>query len=247
MWHIRLYRWKGAGKHMGKSGRNIMDFKTGFNVRANLYIIRYLYYHMNKANKFMMEGKGKRRKSVGIEKYVPISRTRFKRIFDDENFEISSEDKKTISECFNINEEYFKKDGELIPIHELTQEDWKCFFSMQYNDGKIKLTKTRTEIEAGTEKVEGSLKKLTKKNHVANNYSTKTAVYRIHYFFENGAVFKEESALNLFLESLELLKISDWEELEKNPESMRKYVGLLEKHYEYASACVKCWDMRKMG
>ncbi len=115
------------------------------------------------------------------------------------------------------------------------------------NDGRIKLTKSRPEIKAGTKKVEESLKKLIQKNHVADNYSTKTAVYRIYYFFENGVVFKEVSTLNRFLESLELLKISDWEELEKNPESMRKYVDLLGKHYGYASAYVKCWEMRKMG
>ncbi len=119
---------------MGESRRNILDFETGFNVRANLYIIRYLYYHMKKADIFMMEGEGKRRKSVALKEYVPISRTRFRRIFDGENFEIASEDKRKISECFNISTEYFRKEGELIQIHGLTQEDWKCFFFQQYND-----------------------------------------------------------------------------------------------------------------
>lgn len=48
---------------MGESERrNILGKEDGFNTRVNLFIIRHMYYHMKKAEQFMVEGEGKRKK-----------------------------------------------------------------------------------------------------------------------------------------------------------------------------------------
>lgn len=226
---------------------DILSREDGFNTRVNLFIIRYLYYHMKKASSFMKAGKGKRQMSVDIKEYVGIPRQRFDRIFKGDNFQITEENAKDISGLFNISADYFKKSGLLIEIYGIDRNDWKCYFSQQYK-GSVESApytpKVRTDRAVEVDK---KLCELIKGNYIAKHYDTKTTLYRIHYYFENGVAFKEVSPFNKFLENLQLIKISDWKELEYNPAEMAKYLPLLKKHYEYINAYLKCKELEQLN
>lgn len=231
---------------MGASKRTILDIANGFNTRVNLYIIRKLYYRMDKADRFMTSGIGKRKASVDIKEEILITRQRLDRIFCGYNFEMSSSESKTIAGLFNISTDYFKENGNLVSIHGITKEDWECFFSRQYGAESVtNIGKTKSEIDAGMKKVYGALEEVLKKDRIEQLYDTNTALYRIRYYFKHGVAYREVGAFSKFLESLELIKISDWKELEKDPADMRKYLPLLKKHYEYASAYLKCRELEK--
>ena len=238
---------------------NILSMENGFNTRVNLFIIRYLYYHMKKHSKFLKKGKGTRQASVDLNVYVGISRPRFTRIFSGENFEMAETQSRDISKLFNISADYFKKNGKLIEIHGIDRDDWKCYFNSEFRGSVImdeldEQTTPKEEIEkwkkekmARALKVDEKLQELVETNFVANHYDAKTALYRIHYFFKNGVAFTEVSTLNKFLKYLQLLKISDWKALKSNPEEMKKYLDMLEKHYEYINAYLKFIELEKMN
>lgn len=231
---------------MGESKRNILNKEDGFNVRVNLYIIRYLYYRMSKADKFMKPGTGKRKASIDIKEEILISRQRFDRIFNGENFEITALEAETITRLFNIDKEYFKKNGEIISIHNITRNDWECFFAQQYGEDTVKKTGTGDNV-TGMNKVQNALVNITEKDYIEYHYDTKMALYRIRYYFKYGVTYKEVSAFSKFLENLQLIKISDWKELEYNPAEMAKYLPLLKKHYEYVNAYLKCRELEKIN
>lgn len=94
-------------------------------------------------------------------------------------------------------------------------------------------------------KADAALKNLVQKDYIANHYDADTAIYHIHYYFEKHATFIAVSNLSIFLNSLERLKISDWKVLNDNPAAMKKYLGLLEKHYEYVNAYMKCREFEE--
>lgn len=224
---------------------DILSMEDGFNTRVNLFIIRYLYYHMKKHSCFMEEGKGKRQKSKDLKKRVGITRQRFSRIFNGYNFELSGKEAENIAGLFNISTDYFRKNGKLVEVHGIDRNDWKCYFNRQYNGSVKDVPYTPKERMGRADEVDARLQELVKKNFVANHYDTRMALYRIFYFFENGVAFREVSTLNKFLENLQLLKISDWKELKNNPADMKRYFHLLEKHYEYVNAYLKCRELEK--
>lgn len=61
---------------MGESERrNILGKEDGFNTRVNLFIIRHMYYHMKKAEQFMVEGEGKRKNRLTSKHTYPSRHT----------------------------------------------------------------------------------------------------------------------------------------------------------------------------
>ncbi len=230
-----------------KCNRNILDKETGFNVRTNLYIIRYLYYHMKKAGMFMESGSYKRMKTVDLQDFIQISKPRLYRIFNGDRFELTARESANMIEIFNIRAEYFKKNGELIEISGITENDWYCFFGQTYGEKSVKkLGVLPDEMAEKAEKVQKALNELPKKDYIKNHYDTSHPLFRIHYYFEQGTTFKEFNRLQEFLESLKALKISDWKELADKPEDMKKYLQLLKKHYEYVDAYIKYREFEKI-
>jgi len=241
---------KGARGEMGedKSKSNILNKKNGFHTRVNLYIIRYLYYHMKKADMFTVQGSGKRKTSVDLYNYIRISRQRFDRIFKGENFQMTKKESKDIAELFHISADYFKKESELVLVHGITKEDWECYFHEKYGENSVeKIQKPPREIKNRAEKVKNAFLEIIKNDYIAKHYDTKTALYHIHYYFKNGVAYKEVSTLSKFLEALELLKISDWKELSDHPTEMKKYLPLLKNHYEYVSSYIKCRELENIN
>ena len=96
----------------------IYNPKNAFNVIVNLYIIYKLYKVM---------GKLKTDAFMGADFYkgvIGISRIRFGRIRNGENFIISKQERKNLSDMFNIEETYFYADGNMITVHQLDEIDW---------------------------------------------------------------------------------------------------------------------------
>ena len=87
---------------MGESKRYIMNKKNGFNVMVNMYIIRYLYSHVEKSGRFM-DGEDKRKKSIDFyKKVINISRQRMGRMLQGINFEMSADERKELCRIFYI-------------------------------------------------------------------------------------------------------------------------------------------------
>lgn len=221
---------------MSESKSNILDAKTGFNTRVNLYIIRYIYYHMKKDDQFMEEGKGIRKKSIPLESLIFFSRQRFARIFAGENYQVTKEESQILANMFNIDTDYFKKDAELIEVHGLGVNDWKTFF--RYLNTSQKIEKWDKAME--------ELKRLVIEDYIFSHYDTSAPLYRIYYYFKKGVTFKEVTPFHKFLENLELIKISDWKELDNSSDDMTHYLDLLKKHYEYVHSRMRCKELEQM-
>lgn len=222
---------------MAESKRNILDLNTGFNVMINLYVIRYLYSHMdNKAKRFMDEG-GQRKKSNDFYLEIGISRQRFQRILGGQRFEMSFKDRKYLSGKFNIGDEYFNGNGKAVELNLVSGTDWKAFFNHKYpGDGNAKKYGTwepEKVLQERVGRVEKALSGLLGKNVVENTYGTDTAIYRIHYYWKNGTACIVDSNLTVFTRALERLQIEDWAEIENDIKKMEKYRRKLAEHAEY--------------
>ena len=217
---------------MADAQRYILNKNNGFNVMVNLYIIRFLYSHMEKADCFEVKG-SMRKKSIDFYKsVVEISRQRMARMLCGGNFEMTSEDRKRLSNMFGISEKYFIKDGDCIQLGRLEENDWKCYFNERYCTGYNIPDFDRIK-KRHISNVENILKELCKKGALERDYDTGTPIYHIFYYFKKGTTYIEESKLRKFLKALSQLSLSDWEEIEDDIDSLEHYQNILEKHNRY--------------
>ena len=116
--------------------KSVLTRYSGIAIIGNLYLIRYLYFHIKKSGEFLIKGKGARYKSKQFYgKIIPLSRARFLRMLNGENFRMSSEDVGKICDDFKLDEKYFRQTApELmeIPEHRLEELDWKAFLLIEY-------------------------------------------------------------------------------------------------------------------
>lgn len=218
---------------MAESKRYILDRANGINVMANLYIIRYLYHHIDKAECFLADDR-RRRKSIDFYgEILHMSRQRVQRVFRGDSFELSARHRNQLSNMFGIDEEYFLKNGKTMSIHLLDSLKWKLFFENRHNG-------TSTNVD---KEIEKALKKLCEKDNIAQEYDTSTPIYRVYYYFKHGVRFQEESKIERFKKELLNLKLPDWEELENDIEQLEKCRDMLKKHYDYVKTVV---DYKRM-
>lgn len=222
---------------MAESKSNILNKKNGFNVMVNMYIIRYMYSHLDKATAFKHK-EAKRKKSISFNKEVMrISGPRMNNILHGVNFEMSANEVERFNSMFNISKEHFLKNGIVIEVYSLTVDDWKCYFNeFYYTDFEINIPKQAKKERI--KKVEKKLKELVSKDTINHEYETDTAVYRIYYYFKNGVAYQEETRLTKFCKSLSQLKVSDWEEMEEDMELLEKYQGILSQHLHYINVTI---------
>ena len=226
---------------MGESKRNILDYQTGFAVRINFYIIRYLYKHLKLHDSFYDK---KTKRAIGFnENIIEMNRQRFSRMLRGINFDLPFEEAESVIKKFNIPKEYFQKNAKIIEIYSLDTDDWKCYFREELQCIDIEVHYSKFERQRRSDKVKEQLKLLSDKDHIVKNYNTDTCIYRICYYFQQGITFYEKSRLTNFIEALEKLKISDWKELDKDPERFQYCCNLLKKHYEYTWALAKCKEL----
>lgn len=225
----------------GKS--NILDMKNGFNTRVNLFIIKYLYYNMKKADEFMYSNGGRRKASVNLNETLEMSLNRLNNIFNGLNYSMDKGLSEHIAGLFNISTDYFKKDSELIQIQGLTKDDWVCYF---YNRKQTSVAKGQiSDLKERVEKVNECLKNIKKDGYIAQNYATSSPLYRIYYFFSTGKQYKEVTRLDKFLDAIKILKIDDWGEIKSDMQKMKKYQDLMKKHYEYVCAYIQCRELEE--
>lgn len=221
----------------------ILDRTTGFNTRVNLFIIYRMYYDTKKASSLMAPGKGRRGISKDLGAEIKISRQRLFKIFRGSKYSMDGTTVDRVARLFNISTDYFGKDSELIKIHGLTEDDWKCFFQQRNPSSVDHVTKFQKELENGEKKVKERLTEITDFKYVANYYATESPVYRISYYLYNGTAYQGASRMDKFLQALEDLDITDWKVLIDDKKKLIKYMELMKRHYEYANAYFKCQEL----
>lgn len=218
--------------------RNLLDWENGFNIAVNAYIIRYMYSHMeDKAKVFMVEG-SERRKSVDIYRVVGLNRQKISRMGKGQRFEMSQRDRETIVGKLGIEDEYFRAEGKYIELRAVNENDWKCYFESIYDVEArrgLRARGTEKEREESVKKVREALEEASREDIVHKEYGTNTAVYRIYYYFKNGAMYRQETRLTTFLKSLYNLQMTDWDAIEHDLNKMEKYSKKLGEHYKYLS------------
>lgn len=246
-------------KKKKKRNRSIYDKKDGFYARVNLYIIRHLYYHLKtkKAEQFIYETETTARTaSVDLYEFTGLSRQVFYKAFRGGNFSLPSRVLNTITYYFNLDRKYFQKDGKLIEIKGITEDDWKCFFECKYPgsvpgygfkpkdddeyDGGQRRSQHDEKLWQGYGRVEEQIANITDGEYITENYGTDTAIFRLYYYLTRGEHFQEASRLGQFMDSLSKLRIADWKELEDNLPRMEGCLRLLQKHGSYVEAYIKC-------
>lgn len=216
----------------------IYNPKNAFNVIVNLYIIYKLYKVMGKlkADAFM-----------GADFYkgvLGISRIRFGRIRNGENFIISKQERKNLSDMFNIEETYFYADGNMITVHQLDEIDWKCHFVYNYGyDFEVGLPKKL--IEEKSNNVDRVLNQLVQKKLIESTYDVSEPVFRIYYYFKHNDYYRDETQLTKFTRELSKMKISDWDEILEDANLLNHYGEMLDKHSRYIQAVLTCINCRK--
>lgn len=223
-----------------KSRRHLFHKDNGLPIMVNLYVIKYIYYHIEKANRFMeKQEKGKKPKAYPIyQNELPISRQRFDRINKGITFEISTGEAGEITSRFGIGEEYFRKDSPVMfKIKGISERDWKEFYCARY---KVKY-KGIEEEEACAEKVERALKGL-----ISADWKTQLKpndpLFAICYYFSYGKKKEERNRAEIIIQLLKDMNYRDWEQ---SGGLWKEAHGLLEKHYRYTDSIRVINDLRE--
>ena len=134
---------------MAERKGNMANEKNAFNIMVNLYIRRYLYRYMEKASVFM-DTTGQRKKSIGFDIEVHMSRQRIINILHGRF--MLTEGIKQLSDKFNIEKKYFQANGKCIEIETLHEDNWKSFFNVNYGT-TYKVDEEQGDEEKQSEKV----------------------------------------------------------------------------------------------
>lgn len=211
----------------------------------NLYVIKYIYYHINKADRFMeQKPAGKKAKAYPIyQNEIPISRQRFDRINKGMTFEISSGDANFIIEKFGIDNQYFRKnDPVAFEIEGINLTDWKCFYNDRYNDGYSLPDNIDDDIcEQRAKKVLKTLKALVKSDW-ENNLEKDNPLFAVLFYFHYGKRSDRPSSIKIIKDTLRELDYKEWDH--ENAESLKEIYGLLKKHYNYINSIMMLDKLR---
>lgn len=233
------------GRHI--VSKKSFDFNSGLPIIINLYVIKYIYYHIDKAEQFIeRSGGGKKTKAHLIyQRELPMSRQRFCRIMNGSNFQITKEEAKNIVERYGIEKRYFRRDNpvafEIDGISNI--EEWKCFFCE--NNGipyEFEHYFTEETIKKKAAKVETVLQELFYEDWEIR-FDKHSPLFAICHYFHYGRRANEPSGVTKAKELLEKLNFSDWD---KEPVEMLEVAEeLLEKHYNYVHSLLTIIGLRK--
>lgn len=224
-----------------KSVRNLYDAETGLPIMINLYVIKFIYYHIKKADCFIEERKtGKKPKSYEIYgNYIPMSRQRFDRINKGVAFEVSANEANDLIERYGFDERYFRKDNpEYFEIKGLTLTDWKCFYNHRYSGGYElpPLCQGNEElIKIKADRIEEVLREVIS-DFWKSELKQDTPVFAICYYFATGTRYGEERAVDKFRKIMREVRYSDWNNVELD--LLNADFKLLKKHLNYISSVI---------
>lgn len=225
--------------------RGAFDSQKGYHIRVNLYIIRFIYCHIDSKSKPNKTGTIKKYRAMGTlhsEEYFP-NRQRFDRISKGKNFDFSRVEAARISETFGISKEYFTdKAKEPFYIKEITNLDWACLYKKEYaleNESVKNLTEQ--EIEDRYERVIKALK-----NTVKNwgRLSLGDPIYAIcFYYYYNVLFINKPKQTDTLKGLLEKITYDDWEK--ENINYLEVTYKLMKKHFNYLRYKVELEQLRK--
>lgn len=228
-----------------KSVKHLYNKDTGLPIMINLYVIKYIYYHIEKADLFIEEKKeGKKAKAHPIyQNELPMSRQRFDRINKGMRFEITTKEATSITETFGIDIKYFRRDNPVaFDIEGIDITDWKCFYNVHYNN-EYNLSsnidsdgcKKRAEI------VEDTLKKLVKTDW-DHRLGKDNPLFAVCYYFHYGKRSDRPNSIKILKEALKQLDYKEWDN--ENAESLKEARGLLNKHLGYVNSLITLDKLR---
>jgi len=232
----------------GNSTKRVYDEITGFPLMVNLYVIKYIYYHIEKARCFIDEDNpGRKIKANPIygKPGFPISRQRFDRINKGCNFTFARSDAIKLVETYGIDSIYFRKE-EPVPfeIKGITMDDWKCFYNHRYK-GDYELPyfvkNSKKAVENKAAKIETTLKGLV--SDWERTLERDDPLFAICYYFHYGERFDKPNIMKNFKNILSILDFKEWDK--EDIEELKKVQTLLENHYQYVNSLVTLEKLRK--
>lgn len=224
-----------------RSVRNLYDAETGLPIMINLYVIKYIYYHIKKADCFIEERKtGKKPKAYEIYgNYIPMSRQRFDRINKGMAFEVSANEANDLINRYGFDEKYFRKDNpEYFEIDGIALSDWKCFYNLRYRGDYELSTQFKGNdilIKKKADKIEEVLKDVIS-DFRAGELKQGNPLFAICYYFATGTRYGEERAVDKFRKIMREVRYSDWNNVELN--LLNDDFKLLKKHLNYISSVI---------
>lgn len=231
-----------------KSVKNIYDRITGFSLMINLYVIKYIYYHIEKARYFIDEDDpSKKKKSIPIysHTYFPLSRQRLDRINKGSSFELTQRESDSIITAYGIDKKYFSKDDpEVFVIKGIDETAWKCFYNYNYK-GKYALPSDLQSDKEKIKKIADKVKEILKE--LAENWETTLKrddpVFAVCYYFHYGVRFDRPSAVANLKESLMEMPYVEWDK--ESMTSLNEMSKLLKGHCNYVTSLITLNKLRK--
>ena len=229
-----------------KSVKTIYDRNTGLSIMINLYVIKYIYYHIDKARCFIDEDeRGKKRKSYPIycTDMLPVSRQRLNRINNGQCFEFTRAEANSITETFGIEMKYFRKDDPIaFEIDGIDETSWKCFYKSKYEvDYDLHIDFENEGDDIVKQKVEDILKDLSK--DWEQKLKCDNPIFAICYYFKYGERFDRPNAIKSLKDILSELDYREWEK--ESTTSLSELLKLLRGHYNYINSLVTLNKLKK--
>lgn len=227
-----------------RSRKGLYNKDTGLTIMINLYIMRYIYVHIKKAECFIMERhKGKKTKFYPIyQNYLPMPRQRFDRICKGENFQYTDHEAKTVTNLFGLDMKYFMSGNPTaFEIDGIENDDWKCFFNNKYSvQYDYTYDMEKADIRTRANKIENILEELAQggwerlnKNH---------PVYAVCYYFHNGKRFDVPDNIKVITHALSSTDYKEWDS--QSMEVLKEANTLLKKHCSYVNSLLTLEKMR---
>ena len=235
---------KNAG--LRRSNKHLYDMNTGLPIMINLYVIKYLYYHIDKHNRFIeSREKGKKPKAYPIyQNELPISRQRFDRINKGATFEVSTGESVFITDRYGIDIKYFRKDNpDTFAIEGITQTDWKCFYNHKYNVGyELPSGYNKEIIKTKAEKIEKVLKQIANSDW-EDRIAKDNPLYAVCYYFHYGKRYDAPSNIDLLRERIHSVSFREWDSVDI--QQLEKDCLIMEKHCKYIQSLITLNKLRK--
>lgn len=229
-----------------KSTRHLYDMESGFPLMINLFMIKYIYYHIDKHEKFIEKKEiGKKPKSVEIyQNELPMSRPRFDRINKGYRFELSIEESIFITDRYGIDMKYFRKDNPAaFALEGITQTEWKCFYNAEHKVGyELPRGYSEEAMGAKAEKVKAALRRLTERDW-EKRIAKDDPLFAVCYYFHYGKRYDAPSNLDLFRERIKNIEFGDWDNADIG--QLRDDLQILEKHCKYINSLITIRELKK--
>lgn len=218
---------------------------TGFHIRVNLFIICFLFCHMDCKSDPNLNGVIKKRRPKYLiyeSSYFP-SRQRMDRIYKGIGFDFSNMEAEEISNTFAIDKSFFtKQTAKPFPIKGVTDMDWLCFYKKKYNVDDERLNElSEKEISTSHNRILVALRRIVRS---WEKLSHKDPLYRICFYYYYDTIFMEKvNPKDTLRDLLKSISYADWEK--ESIEYLEDTYKLLRNHTDYLSCKLDMYRLQK--